>query len=102
MTTDTYKPLKTPEELTVDQLARIVRGVQRFLWRDFAAGQWNPDKPWDAETTACIAELMAGFDLVPVEVERCAACEVKIDPKAQTCATCFASEHPGQVLVINE
>ena len=61
--------MKTARELTNEQLADIVEGVQSLLYLDMDEGRefWNADKSWTPDTLDDIARKLAEYGLVPTE-----------------------------------
>jgi hypothetical protein len=60
--------MKTPEELSREELVQIVGGVQQVLWLDHVEGQgfcFVPDKEWESDTIEHVAQVLADHDLRP-------------------------------------
>ena len=60
--------MRTPQDLTHEELSAIVDRLQRALYFDDDAEppDWNPDKPWDgAEISARLGDLLGEHDLIP-------------------------------------
>lgn len=61
--------MRTPGELSREDLVEIVVTVQHALYLDFDAALtkvWNPDKEWDgAEVCDQLAEVLARHQLAP-------------------------------------
>jgi hypothetical protein len=62
---------KLTQDLTREELAKIVDDVQTILWFDEEHdGPWaNPDKEWDAGTIEEVARVLINFGLEPTWVE---------------------------------
>lgn len=61
--------MRTPCDLTRDELETVVDQLQRALFLDDHAEPpvWNPDKPWEgAEICAHLGDLLVEHDLVPL------------------------------------
>jgi len=61
--------MRTPCDLTRDELEAIVDQLQRALYLDDDAepSVWNPDKSWEgAEICARLGDLLIEHDLVPL------------------------------------
>ncbi len=64
--------MKKPSDLTREELIRLVGQLQAHLYLDMnSAGEgfWNPDKDWDSDTLAHLAELLVDVALAPEERE---------------------------------
>jgi hypothetical protein len=59
--------MKSPRDLSRDQLVHLVDHVQQVLFLDADARgmMWNPDKEWDSETIDSIAAAMIDAGLKP-------------------------------------
>lgn len=47
------------------KLRELVRRLRHILFYDDIAGEWDADKPWDADTLQDIGQLMDDFGLRP-------------------------------------
>jgi hypothetical protein len=67
--------MKTPDQLSQDELLRIVRAVQCRLYLDHddqGAEFWNPDKQWSgADVCQDLAGILDQHGLVPAREEAC-------------------------------
>ena len=57
--------MKTPSELTRDQLEGIVGRIQVILWLDLRRGMLDPDLSWDCEAVEQVAGVLQDAGLKP-------------------------------------
>jgi hypothetical protein len=58
--------MKTPQDLSHDQLVQIVRLIQDFLYQDPETGQFDCDREWNAaDVCQAIATSLEEYDLLP-------------------------------------
>jgi hypothetical protein len=58
--------LKTPRDLTREQLEQIVEDVQLILWQEYD-GKWNHDQEWDSATLEHVAQVFVPYGLGPAQ-----------------------------------
>ena len=66
--------MKTPNDLTFEQLAEIVGGIIDRLYCELDDDDlpvWNPEKEWDADVCPDIVAILENFDLIPDEPIPC-------------------------------
>jgi hypothetical protein len=74
--------MKTPSELTREQLEGIAAAIRDILWRDPRTGGFDPEKEWCSDTIEWVSGVMEDAGLKPGAVptaDRAAA-----DPDAAT------------------
>jgi hypothetical protein len=57
--------MKTPCELTREQLENIVGQIQSILWQDARTGGFDPDLSWDPQTIEWVSAVLEDAGLKP-------------------------------------
>jgi hypothetical protein len=57
--------MKSPSELTCEQLADTVSRIRDILWRDPVTGELDPDRSWDVETIEWVSSVVEDAGLKP-------------------------------------
>jgi hypothetical protein len=57
--------MKTPSELTREQLENIVGQIQSILWLDPLTERFDPDRSWDTETIEWVSAVLEDAGLKP-------------------------------------
>jgi hypothetical protein len=57
--------MKTPGDLTREQLEDIVDQIQSILWLDPTTDAFDPDRSWDIETIEWVSGVLEDFGLKP-------------------------------------
>jgi hypothetical protein len=61
--------MKTPSELTREQLESIVGQIQSILWMNLRTGEFDPDLSWDSETLEYVSGVLEDAGLKPGKVQ---------------------------------
>jgi hypothetical protein len=57
--------MKTPGELTREQLENLVGQIQSILWLDPLTDRFDPDRSWDTETIEWVSAVLEDAGLKP-------------------------------------
>jgi hypothetical protein len=60
--------MKTPSELTREQLENIAGQIQSILWMNLRTGVFDPDLSWDSETIEYVSGVLEDAGLKPGKV----------------------------------
>ena len=62
--------MRSPSDLSREELIEIISEVQFLLWWDWTAapdGKWNANREWDGETLYYVAAALEQRDLCPYD-----------------------------------